>query len=247
MGHGPASCWTLHPELMTWKAANSIDEQWETGINLGMLDVSGPEKNQSTTPPGLVIKNRFRALAEEEEEERHGEFTPTGMTIAGLDVWTPMLEPVNEVQKEKIKKLISAGKGKITIDSGAADSVLPMAMLPNEELKEGEAKKAGVKYIAANGGKMENMGEKRVRFKKAAGGGMNSIMFQVTDVGKPLAAVSKMLDQGNTVVFTRKGGQKSYVVNDATGEKIEFEEERGTFVMEVEFFEPEAVFTGPGK
>jgi hypothetical protein len=227
---------------MTWKAANSIDEQWEqAGMNLGMLEIDSLRKKISK-PPGFVVRNRFGALAEGEEEEQ-------GMTIAGLEVWMPTEESVNEIVKEKATKLISAGKGKITIDSGAADSVMPLAMLPNEEMKEGKAKKAGVKYIAANGGKMDNMGEKRVRFKKACGGGMNSIMFQVTDVGKPLAAVSKMLDQGNTVVFTRKEGQKSYVVNDATGEKIEFEEERGTFVMEVEFFEPEAGqgFTGQGR
>ena len=62
-----------------------------------------------------------------------------------------------------------------------------------------------MKHIAANGGKMDNMGEKRVRFKKAAGGGMSSIMFQVTDVGKPLAAVSKMLGQGNTCCIHAQG------------------------------------------
>jgi hypothetical protein len=209
MGHGPASCWTLHPELMTWKAANSIDEHWEqAGVSLGMLEISCLGKNIFKTP-GLVVRNRFGALAEGEEEQ--------GMMIAGLEVWIPTEESVNEIVKEKPTKLISAGKGKITIDSGAADSVMPLTMLPNEEMKEGKAKKAGVKYIAANSGKMDNMGEKRARFKKACGGGMNSITFQVTDVGKPLAAVSKMLGQGNTVVFTRKDGQKSYVINDATG------------------------------
>ena len=39
-------------------------------------------------------------------------------------------------------------------------------MLPNENLVEGAAKKGGVKYVAANGGGMDNYGEKRVRFKQ---------------------------------------------------------------------------------
>ena len=38
-------------------------------------------------------------------------------------------------------------------------------MLPNEPIVEGEAKRRGVKYVAANGGKMENIGEKKVKFK----------------------------------------------------------------------------------
>ena len=38
----------------------------------------------------------------------------------------------------------------------------------------------------------------------------------VTDVAKPLASVSRILDKGNTVVFSRtKGG--SYILNEKTG------------------------------
>ena len=44
--------------------------------------------------------------------------------------------------------------------------------------------------------------EKKIRFKKSGGEVLNSITFQVTDVGKPLAAVSKILDKGNTVVLS---------------------------------------------
>ena len=95
------------------------------------------------------------------------------------------------------------GKGKITIDSGAAESVTPKDMLVNEPVIEGQAKKNGVKHVAANGARMENQGEKRVRFKTSGSGMMNSITLQVTDVGKPLAAVSRILDKGNTVVFSR--------------------------------------------
>ena len=40
-------------------------------------------------------------------------------------------------------------------------------MLPNEPIVEGEAKRRGVKYVAANDGKMENIGAKKVKFKRA--------------------------------------------------------------------------------
>ena len=66
---------------------------------------------------------------------------------------------------------------------------------------------------------------------------MISIVFQATDVRKPLAAVSRILDKGNKVVFSRYG---SFIQNEKRGRKFELKEENGVFVMEVEFFEPEA-------
>ena len=44
---------------------------------------------------------------------------------------------------------------------------------------------------------------------------------------KPLAAVSAMNDEGNTVVFSKKW--QSYVENDATDEKILIERVGGHF------------------
>ena len=69
---------------------------------------------------------------------------------------------------------------------------------------EGEAKRLGVKYVAANGAKMDNYGQKRIRFKKEGLGGISDMLFQVTDVGKPLAFVTHILDKENSVVFSRK-------------------------------------------
>ena len=51
---------------------------------------------------------------------------------------------------------------------------------------------------------MENCGEKKIRFRREGLGGINDMLFQVTDVGKPLASVLRILDKGNTVVFSRK-------------------------------------------
>ena len=52
--------------------------------------------------------------------------------------------------------------------------------MPGEETVEGESKRKGVRYVAANGGKMENHGEKRVRFRRNGSDAVNSITFQVT-------------------------------------------------------------------
>ena len=47
---------------------------------------------------------------------------------------------------------------------------------------------------------MEKKAEKRVRFKRSGSEVTNSTTFQA----KPLAAVSKILDKRNTVVFSRE-------------------------------------------
>ena len=47
----------------------------------------------------------------------------------------------------------SKRKGRITIDSGAAESVIPPGMLEEVPIKESAGSRAGMCYIAANGGK----------------------------------------------------------------------------------------------
>ena len=79
--------------------------------------------------------------------------------------------------------------------------------------------------MAANGARMENQGEKKIWFKKSGCEVLNSTTFHVTDVGKPMAAASKILDKGNTVVFSR-GNAGSYIRNDKTGEKTVIKEEK---------------------
>ena len=61
--------------------------------------------------------------------------------------------------------------------------------------------------------------------------------FQVRGVGKPVASVSRILDKGNSVIFSRMG-EGSYIINEKTWQNIPIKEEKGTFVMDVEFLEP---------
>jgi hypothetical protein len=181
------------------------------------------------------VANRFAPLAGEVDV---GNIALERMVeVVSLDVEVPI--GVNQVTHNKLK---SAGVGKITIDSGAGESVMPKGMMVNEPLTESEAQRQGTKYVAANGSKMNNYGEKRVRFRQQ-GGAVGAIKFQVSDVNKPLASVSRILEKGNTVFFSQKG---SYITNVATGKKTELFEERGTFVMNVEFLEPDSGFPRQG-
>ena len=111
----------------------------------------------------------------------------------------------------------------MTVDSGAARSVWPRE-------KKGVWRRKMTKkpkLAAANGTKIEVFGEAVLEFEEK---GRNCGMrFLACDVKKPLAAVSAMIDEGNTVVFSNKWG--SYVENDKTGEKIAIKRAGNTFEM----------------
>ena len=99
--------------------------------------------------------------------------------------------------------------GKITVDSGAAESVWPEGLMPEIQTKPSVGSQTGVTYVAANGNRMPNLGEKKVHFKTKDG--LNfSITFQVTKVKKPLAAVSKITQKGNWIRF---GPSEAYIEN----------------------------------
>ena len=115
-------------------------------------------------------------------------------------------------------------------------------MLPEVETKPSKGSASGVTYIAANGNRMTNKGEKKVHFK-TQDGISSSITFQVTDVKKPLAAVSKIVEKGNWVCF---GPGEAYIYNIATEKQTKLDLINGTYSLDVEYL-TEAVFSGQGQ
>ena len=123
------------------------------------------------------------------------------------------------------------GKGRITIDSGAAESVMPENYLTEIPIVPSEGSRRGVRYVTANGSKMPNVGERKVHFK-TIDGGMSSVVFQVTNAKKPLVSVSKIVQKGNRVVFDQSS---SYIENLKTGKKFPIELLNGTYQLDVEY------------
>ena len=118
----------------------------------------------------------------------------------------------------------------ITVDSGAGKCVWPRT---RKEGGEPEKLAKGVRLMAASGQEMKVDGEKVVKFQ--AGDQMRcGLKFLVTDVKKPLAAVSAIVDGGNVCVFG-PGPWGSFIQNIATGERIFMERKKGTYVIKVKF------------
>lgn len=170
------------------------------------------------------------ASVEEDDRSRGGDYDDiNGFDIANLDVdmSKKAMPDCNMVDKGREK----VNKGRITIDSGAAESVIPPDMLEEVPIQESAGSRSGLYYIAANGGKMPNVGEKHVRFRTKEGL-VSSVLFQVTAARKPLASVSKIVRKGNKVVFAP---DSSYIENIASGQRMNIVEDRGTYHLDVDF------------
>ena len=117
----------------------------------------------------------------------------------------------------------------IIIDSGAAESVLPKDWCPQAALLKGES--FGKNYTAANGSAIKNRGEKIVSMMTQEGQWKN-LKFQVCDVTRPLASVSKIVEAGHTVVFNPSWKGGSYILNLQTREKTWLAQRDGVFVLD---------------
>ena len=115
----------------------------------------------------------------------------------------------------------------LAVDSGASETVIGEHMVQSAELRDGIASKRGVEYEVANGVRIPNLGEKR--FVGTTDEGISrSLTAQVCSVNKALLSVSRLIQNGNRVVFDSEG---SYVEDKGTGEVMGLQEKHGMFML----------------
>ena len=113
------------------------------------------------------------------------------------------------------------------MDSGAAESVAPKSMARQFLLTDSPASRAGVFYTAANGGRLDNLGQQEIPV--AFANGIRAMTtFQIAEVSRPLMSVAKICELGNRVLFGANGG---VIVNLNTGQATPFEKEDGVYVF----------------
>ena len=117
----------------------------------------------------------------------------------------------------------------MAVDSGATETVVGEDMIKGVETKPGEATRRGVQYEVASGELIPNLGEKNF-LAYGEQGHARTIKAQVCEVNKPLLSVSRMVQAGNSVVFSRSG---SYVEDETTGERIPLREQGGMYMLKL--------------
>ena len=113
----------------------------------------------------------------------------------------------------------------IVIDSGSSASMLPEGVAPGHELKPG----CGKVYTSASKTQVREMGTKDLTLGLQDGSTCHT-HWEVGEIHRPLASVSKMTAKGNTVVFKpeEKGG--SWVI-DAKGKWLKLYLRGGVYVL----------------
>ena len=117
----------------------------------------------------------------------------------------------------------------MVVDSGASETVAQEEILPSIEVKEGEARKKGVKYEVADGTLIPNLGEKTF-VAVGENGTLRKMRVQVCDVNKPLLSVRRVTQAGNRVIFEDSGG---WIEDIQTGERLWMQEKDGQYLLKL--------------
>ena len=150
--------------------------------------------------------------------------------------------PIDAVSRSRPARKIGSRRFRmargITVDSGAADNVMPRRMIRGKfnknKVRPSEASIAGVHYVACNNGRIKNEGEVDFQFETTDGTPM-SWCFQVAEVNKALAAVSALVDSNHRVVFDKDmatGADISCITDKATGVGTKMRRERNVWVVD---------------
>ena len=124
----------------------------------------------------------------------------------------------------------------MTVDSGAADNVIPRRMVrgKNNKIRPSPGSRRGVHYVSATNDRIPNEGECDFHFS-TKDGQKESFTFQIAEVNKALCAVSYLVDQGNQVIFDQDentGVDLSRVINKKTGKIIHLVRDRNVWTID---------------
>ena len=130
----------------------------------------------------------------------------------------------------------------MTVDSGAADNVIPRRMIRGKfnNIRPSKGSRAGVHYVSASSARIPNEGECDFHFTTKDGNKEN-YTFQIAEVNKALCAVSYLVDQHNQVIFDKDdatGLDISRIINKKTGKIIQMTRERNVWTIDA-FIEEE--------
>ena len=117
----------------------------------------------------------------------------------------------------------------LTVDSGAAETVIPHMLVKSHPIQETQASRSGMNYASATGDPIPNLGEQKLPLLTQEGS-LRAMTFQAAPVDRALGSVKRMCTSGHTVVFDDEG---SYVLNKLTGEVNWMREENCNSIMDL--------------
>ena len=107
---------------------------------------------------------------------------------------------------------------------------MPSDWMKDHAEEESAGSRNGTFYTTAYGSAVYNEGQKTLKLATPDGAHARLMTFQVAKVSKALGRVSKIVSNGNRVVFDGSG---SYIENLRSGDKLWPREERGVYVVDI--------------
>ena len=168
-------------------------------------------------------------------------YSPTSSTPSSASS-TAGLNPLEVVFPEEFLGAATVEEEFITfeviLDSGAGAHVVSSKMIPGYSVLESALSRAGAGFVAADGGRMDNLGEALLHLVTLdSRGGEHNVhsTFQVADVTRALWSVGLICDSGLKVEF----GQTMAVIKDAQGVEIcVFRRVNGLYVAKAKLRNP---------
>ena len=96
-------------------------------------------------------------------------------------------------------------------------------------MKPSKENKAGLKYVAANGGELDNKGELDVIFKDPHDN-MRSSTFQNAEVGMPIFSISRLTKEKHEVTVREHDG---YILHVPNGERFYVVKASGVYFIKM--------------
>jgi len=213
----------------------ALDIEDESGYGGGMVDTVDSEDEDDKDDGGFGEDREFvqEIMIKQKAAYKKVRFEKMPKKVSQKGKKLSQDKEINLVQGER------GQKSRITVDSGAEESVWPIDLVDEKDLVETEASRNDIGFVAANGARMQNYGALKVEFENA--GKPMQMNFHATSVKKPLAAVCRITDCGNKVCFGPEPGD-NYIMNISTKERIYMKRERGTYVLEVDLKDKSSVF-----
>ena len=160
------------------------------------------------------------------------------MAVTSTQSQDVSLDTVDDKKQDKSpevrKRRMKLRRG-ITMDSGAANPVMPKRMIRDpSKIRPSKASRMGVHYVAANNGRIPNEGETTFKFKTSDGHDIAWDM-QIAEVNKALGAISYLVDNNHRVVFDKDmatGKDLSLMLNKGTKQVDRFRRDRNVWVLD---------------
>jgi hypothetical protein len=205
-GKGKGGWWSRP----AWAVAYSDDYQ-ETEWNWDGEEVEAPKevaavmREEAESPWNVVQRGRWR-------------FGPPGIYSVERE---GKKSEINHVGNFKGWEKVA-----VQVDSGAVDSVAPPGIAEAFSVMKTKMSEAGIGFVAANGSRIANFGEKQVMGWTDEGDPV-SMRMTVADVNKVLGSVHRMNLGGNKVVLN---GSDSYM-EGRNGRRTKIHYKDGQFIM----------------